>query len=159
MADTAPRHGERGSILVVALLVMVLLFLLGMTVLGVSTDETTVAANDEWAEGAFFAAEAAVQQAMDQITDATVTSPSAVAVTTINQRYTFRSGRKSDSSPQAPTLIAKVTRSGFSVGSTTGYNPTSRFVFYVYQVNGTGLGPRNTSREVEVQLEYGPVSR
>ena len=153
------RRGERGTILVVALMVMVLLFLLGTTLLGVSGDEKIIAANDEWAESTFFAAEAATQEALNQVTDANVEAPPAVAVTTINQRYTFRSGRRTDTSPQPPTFLGRSTRPGFSIGSTAPYSPSPRFWFYTYTVNGTGFGPRNTTREVEVQLEYGPVSR
>lgn len=153
------QRSERGTILVVALMVMVLLFLLGTTLLGVSGDEKIIAANDEWAESTFFAAEAATQEAMNQITDANVDSPPGVALTTINQKYTFRTGRRTDTSSQPPTFVGKSTRPGFSVGASSGYSPSPRFWFYTYTVNGTGFGPRGTTREVEVQLEYGPVSR
>lgn len=158
MANLGSRRGEEGSVLVVALLVMALLYLLGATLLAVSVDETAIAANDQGSEGAFFAAEAAVQQSIDQITEAQLDPPPAVPVTDIGDRCTFRSGGRDDTDPQSPELIGTVNRPGFSVGATTGYN-SSAYVFYIFQVNGTGTGPRNALREVEVQVEYGPVAR
>ena len=59
---------------------------------------------------------------------------------------------------QAPALVGTIPGTGYAVGSSTGYNP-SGYVFQVYQVNGTGMGPRNAVREVEVQVEIGPVSQ
>jgi len=150
------RSGERGAVIVVALLVMVLLLMLGATLLTVSEDENQVAANDQWSEGAFYAAEAAVQESIDALSEAGGNDP--VELTEIGDGFTYRSGTREDGAPQPPELVGTVNRSGYAVGTTAGYN-SSTYVFNVYQVNGTGMGPRNAEREVEVEVEIGPVAQ
>jgi len=153
MKETA--GSETGSVLVVALLLMVLLFTLGAALLTMAETEGVIAANDVWSEGSFYAAEAAVQTAIDQITVDPVASAQPVPVTTIGDDYTYRTGGRDDASAQPPQVVQSVGGAGFALGSSTGYN-SSGFVFDVYQINGTGMGPRSAMREVEVQVEYGP---
>ncbi len=150
------RRSERGSALVIALLISLLLFSLGLALLAVSETENLIAANDHFAEGAFQAAEASVQVALDQIdigaTDLTVPE------TEIGNGFVFRSGRRDDIAPQPPQLVTRTPGAGFAVGSSTGYNAAG-YSFEVYEITGTGTGPRNTEREVEVQVELGPVAQ
>jgi Tfp pilus assembly protein PilX len=150
------RNGEQGAVIVVALLVMVLLLMLGATLLTVSEDESQVAVNDQWSEGAFYAAEAAVQESIDGLSETGGVDP--VELTEIGDGFTYRSGSRDDNAAQPPELVGTVNRSGYAVGSTTGYN-SSTYVFNVYQINGTGMGPRNAEREVEVEVEIGPVAQ
>ncbi len=150
------RHNEKGSALVIALLLSLLLFSLGMALLAVSETENLIAANDQFAEGAFQAAEASVQVALDQI--GIGSTDLVVPETDIGSSYTFRSGRRDDVAPQPPQLIATTPGTGFSVGVSTGYN-AGGYHFEIYELTGTGTGPRNTEREVEVQVELGPVAQ
>jgi Tfp pilus assembly protein PilX len=150
------RSGERGAALIVAILVTALLMLLAMTLLTLSDTEMGVAANDTWSEGAFFAAEAAAQRALDQIGPNRTTSMQAVPLTTLGDGYSFRSGRRTDATAQPLQYLGTAGASGFTLGTGTGYNQAG-FRFEVYQVNTTGLGPRNAAREVELQVEYGPT--
>lgn len=152
------RHGERGSALVVALLLTVMLFALGAAMLTVSEAETIIAANDQYSEGAFLAAEAAVQVALDQIGPGVDTSALVVQDTDLGTNFNYRSGERDDQSAQPPELVSVVPGPGFSIGSNAAYT-TSGYVFEVYEVNGTGTGPRNAVREVEVQVEIGPIAR
>jgi len=145
---------ERGSAVVIALLLVVLLLLLGVTLLATSDTENAIAANDQWAEGAFQAAEAAVQASMDAL-DVGVTDQ-VVPETPIVDAFAYRSGGRNDAEPQPPALVGEMNEAGYAVGVTTGY-VSSGYVFQIYQIQGTGTGPRNTQREVEVQVELGPV--
>lgn len=153
--DAERPRSEEGAVIIVALLVMVLLLMLGATLLSVSEDEAAVAVNDQWSEGAFYAAEAAVQQSLDGMSD--VSSSAAIDVTPIGDGFTYRTGGR-DTAAAAPTLTGTVSRSGYAVGTTTGYN-SSTYVFNLYKINGTGMGPRNAEREVEVEVEVGPMAQ
>lgn len=157
-ANRTRGEGEEGAVLIIALMVMILLLTLGATLLTVSDDEAVIAANDQWSEGVFYAAEAAVQKAIDSFPEGLATDPPAVPVSSITSGYTYRTGHRTDSSPQAPQLVGTVRRSGYAVGQTSGYQ-SGGYVFYIYRINGTGLGPKNSVREVEVEIEYGPVTR
>ena len=149
---------ERGAALVVALLVVLLLFLLGMALLTLSEIENGVSVNDQWSGGAFYAAEAGVQGGIDQLGADPAVSTQAIPVTAIGGSYSFRSGARSDAGPQPLQFLGVTNAVGFDLNSGTGYNE-SGFVNNVYQVNSTGIGPRNSQREVEVRITYGPVPR
>jgi Tfp pilus assembly protein PilX len=159
------RDSEKGSVLLVALMVMVVLSLLGVAFLLLSNSETTVAGNALWAEGSFYAAEAGVQAGINQLSANRTTATAAIAVTSIggssgtgDVSYSYRSGTRTDTSAQPLTFIGTRTATGYSVEGGTGYNPAG-YDFYIYQMNVTGTGPRNTAREIEVQAEYGPVPK
>lgn len=154
----AERHGERGTAFVTALLLTALLLVLAMALLAIAGDETGISANEAWSEGAFYAAEACVQTAVDQIGPDATTSLQAVPVTTISQGYTFRTGRRSDTSPQAVRFVQAMPAPGFGLGGGTGYNSVG-FLYETYELDATGLGPRNAQREIQVQVNYGPVAR
>ena len=148
------RARERGSTLVIVLLVTLLLLLLGTVLLGTSETESAIAVNDYWSEGAFQAAEAAVHVAVDGL-DA-VNSNQVVDVQPIGDLFQYRSGGRADSEPQPPQFVDTVAAPGYAVADGSGYS-SSGYARAVYQINGTGMGPRNTEREVEVQVEIGPV--
>jgi Tfp pilus assembly protein PilX len=152
------RSRERGSALVVTLLVMVLLLLLGSALLTAADIETHIAANDRWAEAAFFAAEAGVETAIDKIGVDQAVSQQAVPVTSIGDGFSFRSGRRTDTTAQPITFVRSSTAAGFALGAGTGYTGAG-YVYETYQINATGMGPRDTQREVEVQVEFGPIAR
>jgi Tfp pilus assembly protein PilX len=153
-----PRHGEKGSVMLVALFVMVILSMLGAVFLNLSNTESFVAYNALWSEGAFYAAEAGVQAGIDQLSPNMTTATAAIATTALGDSYNYRSGRRTDAAAQPLQFIRSTTASGYSVEAGTGYNP-SGYSFYVYQINVTGTGPRNAVREVEVQAEFGPVAQ
>jgi hypothetical protein len=154
----AVRHGERGAAFVTAILVSALLLVLAMALLTVSSDEGGIAANESWAEGAFYAAEAGVHAAVAQIDGNLATSVAAIPVTHLPGGYTFRSGRRADTAPQPVRYVGAVPASGFGLGVGTGYNAVG-FLDETYEVDATGRGPRNAEREIQAQVTYGPVAR
>jgi hypothetical protein len=156
--ESQARNGEKGSVMLVALFVMVVLSLLGVTFLTLSNTESFVAANALWSEGAFYAAEAGIQTGIDQLGANVAQATAAIPQTTIGTNYQYRSGRRTDTAPQPLQFIRSRTAAGYSVEVGTGYNP-SGYSFYVYQMNVTGTGPRNAQREIEVQAEFGPVAQ
>jgi Tfp pilus assembly protein PilX len=149
---------ETGSILVIALLIMVLLSFLGVTLLTVASTEHSIASNSQWSEGALMAADAGVNKGINQLSANAQTSSAQINLTTLGS-YTYRSGRRTGSA--APlTFVGTRTEAGYSLAVGTGYNP-SGYVFHTYQVNAVGTGgPSQTAaREVEVQAEYGPIAQ
>lgn len=152
------RPGERGVALVTALLLTVLLFILAIGLLAISGDESGISSNESWSEGAFYAAEAGLQSAVDQIGPDPAASLLAIPLTAISQGYTFRSGRRSDTTPQPVRFVRATPAPGFGLAGGTGYN-SAGFLYETYEVDSTGLGPRNAQREIQAQVFYGPVAR
>ena len=149
---------ETGSILVIALLIMVLLSFLGVTLLTVASTEHSIASNSQWSEGALMAADAGVNKGINQLSANAQTSSAQINSTTLGS-YTYRSGRRTGAA--APlNFVGARTEAGYSLAVGTGYNP-SGYVFHTYQVNAVGTGgPSQTAaREVEVQAEYGPIAQ
>jgi len=149
---------EAGSVLVLSLLAMVVLTLLGAALLTMSGTETFGSFRGLYREGAFYAAEAGVHTGVDQLSMNTTTSTQAIPVTNIGAWYAYRSGRRADPGPQPLQFVGTRPGTGYSIAVGTGYNPAG-YVFYDYQMNVTGSGPRSAQREVEALAEYGPVPR
>jgi hypothetical protein len=157
----AQSRNQRGSVLMIALFVLIVLSLLGVALLSLSGTESNIAYNQLWTEGAFAAAESGVQTGLNQLSANTATSTAAIPVTAIGTgiyTYQFRSGRRADAGPQPLQFRGTRVESGYSIAIGTGYNP-SGYVFNSYQINSTGSGPKNAQREVEALVEYGPVAR
>ena len=160
----AQSRNQRGSVIVIALFVMIILSLLGITLLTLSGTESNIAYNALWSEGAFAAAEAGVERGLSQIgpnaKDSITKFPDSgtLSIGTGTYTYGYRSGRKSDTTPT--DLVFKGTRNvaGYNLALGTGYN-TAGYTFNVYQLNATGMGPRNAQREIEVLAQYGPVAK
>ena len=154
---------ERGSVLVVAVLVMVVLSFLGMAIMTMSVTEHSMAYNMVWGEGACAAAEAGINAGINQLSANTTNATLPIPVSTIGGSYSYYSGRKSDTSAQPLKFVTSRTEPGYSVAIGTGYNP-SGYVFNSFQINATGqtsgfLVNKNAVREIEVQAEYGPVAQ
>src|SRR3972149_5778224 len=148
--------GQSGSALLLSLLAMVVLSLLGAALLTMSGSETFVSSRSVYREGAFYAAEAGVHTGVDQLSMNTTTSTQAIPVTNIGAWYAYRSGRRADPGPQPFPFMGTRAATGDSAAVGTGYNPAG-YVFFDYQMNVTGAGPRTAQREVEALAAYGPV--
>ena len=144
--------------LVIALLLMILLSLLGVTLLTVAATEHNVAFNSLWSEGALMAADAGVNRGINQLSANAQSSLQAIPNTAIGQVYSYRSGPRTAMTPQQLQFVSTRTEEGYSIAQCTGYNPCG-YVFHTYQVIATGTGPRNARREVDIQAEYGPVAQ
>ncbi len=156
---------QRGSVLIVALFVMIVLSLLGVVLLTLSGTEHNIAYNALWSEGALAAADAGVQTGVNQLTANPTastlpipTAGSSINIGTGTYTYQFRSGHRTDTSPQPLVFRGSRVEAGYSIAIGTGYNP-SGYAFQTYQINTTGSGPRNAQRELEALAEYGPVAQ
>ncbi len=67
-------RNQRGSVLMIALLVMIVLSLLGVALLTLSGTEHNIAYNALWSEGAFAAADAGIQTGLNQLSPNSTTS-------------------------------------------------------------------------------------
>jgi len=139
---------ERGSVLVLALFIMALLMAVGVVLLRMSGSETDIAYNTVWAEGSFYAAEAALAVGIDQL-GPTLVNDVALANTPLGTQFTQQGNVQ---------FLGTTAQPGYSLGSGTGYNPAG-YVFYTYTVSGTGTGPRNAQRQLEVRATFGPVAQ
>jgi Tfp pilus assembly protein PilX len=151
---------ETGSVLLIALLMMVLLSALGVALLTVASTEHSIASNALWAEGALAAADAGVNRGLNRLSANAQTSLQTLATTSVGtgNTYQYRGGGKTAGAAAPPSFMSSRTESGYSIAVGTGYNP-SGYAFHTYQINATGSGPRNALREVEARAEYGPVAQ
>ena len=67
-------RNQRGSVIMIALFVMIVLSLLGVALLTLSGTESNIAYNALWSEGAFAAAEAGIQTGLSQLSANAATS-------------------------------------------------------------------------------------
>ena len=140
-------NDEQGSVLVLALFIMALLLAAGLIMLRMSGSETDIAYNTVWSEGSFYAAEAGLSVGIDQL-GPTLANDVALANTPLGTQYTQQGNVQ---------FLGTTAQPGYSLGSGTGYNP-SGYVFFTYTVAGTGTGPRNAQRQLEVRATFGPVA-
>ena len=144
---------ERGIATVMAIFIMVMLLVSGIFLVRMSSTEGDIAYGTMWAEGSFFAADAAINVGIDAIAPG---APTCVRPSTAigNFAYSVQAGPGSD----ANCFMNTIQKAGYSIGSGTGYNPGG-FVFYNYGITGAGTGPRSASRTIDAQVSYGPVAQ
>ena len=126
---------EKGVVLVIALLLMLVLTLIGVSSINTSSLETAISGNERvWAD-AFYVAEAGTQVAVNQLPDSTNPVPKTELD---GNSYYWAEGAKS---------LGLHQRSGFD----------SAWSFKRYQVKGSGKSAE-LKKEIEVQVSYGPFS-
>jgi hypothetical protein len=134
--------------LVMALFIMAILLMTGIFLVKMSSTEGDIAYNAVWAEGSFFAADAAVNVGVDHMSPTNFGTAWNPGTTTIGS-FTYTPSVTFSGTQQLP---------GYTLGSGTGYNPGG-FVFYTFAVTGAGTGPRSAQRTIDVQAAYGPVAQ
>ncbi len=133
---------DKGVALVIALMMLLVLTLIGINAITTTTFETSISGNERIATDAFYAAEAGIQVALNQIPDTTPISPKK-----IGENSYYWSGSPSDkSSPKGVNYRGEYPMEGFE----------SSWSFKRYQANATGESFR-AMKEIEVQVAYGPV--
>jgi len=148
-----PFGDERGMVSVVAIFVMIMMLVAGVFLVRMSATEGDIAYSGMWAEGSFHAADAGVNVGIDTIVPAGPTCvKSSTSLGTFS--YSIAAGTGADTN----CFLSTVQKSGYSIGSGTGYNP-SGFVFYNYAIAGSGTGPRSAQRTIDAQVTYGPVAQ
>ena len=136
-------RGERGFALIIALLVLLVLTLIGISAINTTTFETSISGNERVGTDAFYAAEAGIQIGLNQLPDT-----KRIDVTAIGKDSYCWSGSPLDkSSPQSLKSLGLYP-------PPIGTDP-SVWEFKRFQVDTTGLSFKAT-KEIEVQVRYGP---
>ncbi len=151
---------QRGLTLVTVLMVMVLLLSIIGGALLFSGVNTKITVNYQMGTKAFYAADTGINAALNQLTLDTTASTAAFSKD-MGGGLKYRSGHRSDSTPQSIQFLGTQPQSGYVLNSGTGYN-TSGYNFYEYKMNVTGtyttaFGTELAGREVEAIATYGPV--
>ncbi len=153
VSDAAQELGlvrnDRGIVLVLALLVMLVLSALGSAFLFLSGTETLISHNSQVVAQAFFAAEAGIETALN-----TLPNTAAIPQTglDINNNVVFQTGNPDTDGP----LGAPATVLGASPTPPAGYN-VANFSFNMFRVDvsGTVTFPGSGIRASIVQLRMG----
>ena len=134
---------EKGMVWVIALLMLLVLTLLGISSVSSSIFETNISGNDRFGADAFYAAEAGIHVGLDQIPS---TDP--IARTRVGEDSYFWSGGPDDkSSPKA--------LQSFGLHQKSGYDAS--WAFKRYQVNAAGQSLAAV-KALEVQASMGPFN-
>jgi Tfp pilus assembly protein PilX len=144
---------QRGLVLVIALSVMAMLLVGAVVLLRMASIDRDVPSNAVWTEGSFFAADAAINVALDTI--APEVQSCASARTALGGGYTYQ---VLNTPPNTSCFTGTQREAGYSVGSGTGYNPGG-YVFYTFAFTGLGTGPRSAQRTIDARAAYGPVAQ
>jgi hypothetical protein len=153
---------EHGITLIVVLMVMVILLSVVGAGLLFSGVNTKITANYQTGTRAFYAADIGVSAALTQLVMDT-TAATAPFTRTMDGGLAYRSGRRTDATPQPLRFLRTRSPSGFSLSSGSGSN-ASGYVVLDYQINVTGtytgaFGNELAGREIEAVAAYGPVPR
>ena len=135
------RGNEKGLVLIIALLILLVLTLIGISAISTTTFENSISGNERVGTDAFYASEAGIQIGLNQIPD---TKP--IPVTAIGTDSSCWSGSPLDkSSPQPLKSFGLSPKPGFDVS----------WSFKRFQVNTTGTSFK-AMKELEVQARFGP---
>ena len=144
---------DRGSVLVVALLILVLLTLMGISATTTSTIEVQMAGNEKFHEMAFYAAESGWQEALNWLDRQYPGITEQVGWNESTTPPTFTPGDKYDAPDYI--LLADDNNTGYYLkidfaGTTPVAGYSSDYRRFNYRVNSVGMGPGNARSVVEV---------
>jgi type IV pilus assembly protein PilX len=135
---------QKGVALIVALIILLVLTLIGISAISTTTFETSLSGNERVATDAFYAAEAGVQVGISQLPDT-----SAIARKQLGQDSSlsyYWSGSPADqNSPKSSIFLGERPKTGFD----------TTWDFKYYQVNATGQS-FGATKQIEVQASTGP---
>ena len=132
---------ERGVVLVIGLLMLLILTVIGISSISSSVFETRISGNERFGSAAFYAAEGGVMVGISRIPDTTAYSG------TIGTEASYRSGGLADSSPQPSKELGIMHKPGFDTG----------WEFKRFQIKATGESS-GAKKEIEVQVSMGPFN-
>jgi Tfp pilus assembly protein PilX len=139
--ETSVLKNEKGIALVIALIMLIVLTLIGISSINSSIFETKLSGNERVGSSAFYAAEGGVYVGISRIPDITAYSG------TIGKDESYRSGRLTDSSPQPQKTLGVMLKPGFE----------TTWEFKRFQINATGEFS-GAKKEIEVQVSLGPYN-
>jgi len=131
---------QKGVALIVALIMLLILTLIGMSAISSTYFESKISGNDRFGASAFYAAKGGVDVGINQLPVTTAYSGN------IGSDETYRSGHMTPGSPQPLVALGAAKKSGYDVS----------WGFMRYQVNATGQS-YGAMKEIEVQVRYGPI--
>ena len=140
-------ESQKGVALIIALIILLVLTLIGISAINTTTYETSISGNERAGTSAFYAAEGGTEHGINQL------GPPPFDLTAIGRRALgsdsyYWSGRIGDKATGAPLgYLGNYERSGYDISSWT---------FKRLQVNSTGESS-GANREVEVEVTHGPV--
>jgi Tfp pilus assembly protein PilX len=133
---------EKGVVLIIALLMMLVLTLIGISSIGTTNFETSISGNERVRMDAFYAAEAGIQVAINQVPD----NMNPILKQKIKEdSYYWSGGAKDEGNPKGLASVGLSPKAGFD----------SSWTFKRFQLNTTGKFSGAT-KELEVQVTYGP---
>ncbi len=132
---------EKGVALVIALIMLVVLTLIGISSISSSVFETRISGNERLGSAAFYAAEGGIKVGISRLPGVTAYSG------TIGGDESYRSGRLTDSSPQPSKDLGIVLKPGYE----------TTWEFKRFQINATGES-FGAKKEIEVQVSLGPYN-
>ncbi len=140
MGGSLLKNGQ-GLALIIALLILLVLTIIGISAINTATFETSISGNERVGTDAFYASEAGIQIGLNQLPDT-----KAIPVTTIGKDSSCWSGSPLDkSSPKDIKSLGLCSKAGFDAS----------WSFKRFQVNTTGSSFKGT-KELEVQARFGP---
>jgi len=142
-------RNEKGFALIIALLILLVLTLIGISAISTTTFETKIAGNERIGTDAFYASEAGIQLGLNQLPVTNSINRAKVG----EESYCWSGGPKDKNDPKSIQYVGMWMMPGFQV---PGSEPTPG-EFFRYQINATGES-FGATKEVEVQVRYGPVS-
>jgi Na+-transporting methylmalonyl-CoA/oxaloacetate decarboxylase gamma subunit len=132
---------EKGVALIIALLMLLILTLIGISAISTTTFENSISGNERVGTDAFYASEAGIQIGLNQLPD---TKP--IPVTTVGTDSSCWSGSpQNKNDPQSLKSFGLYPKPGFDVS----------WSFKRVQVNTTGMSFK-AMKELEVQARFGP---
>jgi hypothetical protein len=136
-------RSERGFALVIALLILLVLTLIGISSINTTTFETSISGNERVGTDAFYAAEAGIQVGLNQLP---VTDP--INIPNLGKDSSCWSGSPLDRG--SPKRLKSLGVYPPPIGT-----DPSVWEFKRFQVDTTGSSFKAT-KEIEVQVRYGP---
>ena len=135
---------KKGVVLVIALLMLLILTLIGISSISTTIFETSISGNERVRTDAFYAAEAGIQVGLNQLPDST----QAIVKTPLGKDSHYWSGQAQDElNPKNLQSLGVHQRAGFD----------STWGFKRFQVNTTGKSFGGV-KEIEAQVSYGPFN-
>jgi len=136
-------RNEKGFALIIALLILLVLTLIGISAINTTTFETSISGNERVGTDAFYAAEAGIQIGLNQLPDT-----KAIPVTAIGKDSSCWSGSSLDKG--SPKSLKSLGLYPPPIGT-----DPSAWEFKRFQVDATGSSFKAT-KEIEVQVRFGP---
>jgi len=137
--ETSALKNEKGVVLVIALIMLIVLTFLGIGSINSSVFEAKISGNERFGSAAFYAASGGAEVGISRLPDITAYSG------TIGGDESYRSGSLTDSSPQPSKNLGLMYKPGYE-GS---------WEFKRFQINAMGQS-FGTRKEIEIQVSLGP---